>query len=51
MSEVKERLHWLVEYAKELGYGITILGFTYVSWKVINAVLEVLGIINNAGAA
>jgi len=44
MSEVKERLHWIVEYAKELGYGITILGFTYVGWNVVKAVLELLGI-------
>ena len=44
-EEVKERLHWIVEYAKELGYGITVLGFTYVGWNVINAVLKLLGIV------
>jgi len=44
-SEVKERLKWLVDYAKELGYAITILGFTYIGWNVIKGILTLLGII------
>jgi len=44
-SEVKERLKWLVDYAKELGYAVTILGFTYVGWNVVKAILTLLGII------